>query len=298
MVNQLLAGVHIASAAEAMAFGARLGLNTRLLFNFITISGGTSWNISVYETLTGVRVEGKLQVLRKDIVLHSLPPEWPQDPLLDIQKLTEKSSKILVVLRKGGKEDQIESATRAVVRRTLRWPVVINLKLFTCFDNQAFMLDSEYEAHVLDFGTAKFFKPGSHSWTIFAGTFGYATPAIKKRMEKDIDEVGKIAHGVKTKIEAINRYTVNASESSSPWGNGWRIYGGRIRRCGCYGVAPSSRGVVEVPMSAAATRVMALYTFPMRHCGSCRHPPSAAVVLLLLILLFFFSFSGCGCLFY
>ncbi|KAL1359782.1 uncharacterized protein [Arachis hypogaea] len=43
MVNQLLAGVHIASAAEAMAFGARLGLNTRLLFNFITISGGTSW---------------------------------------------------------------------------------------------------------------------------------------------------------------------------------------------------------------------------------------------------------------
>ncbi|KAL1340724.1 hypothetical protein HN51_027201 [Arachis hypogaea] len=43
MVNQLLAGVHIASAAEAMAFGARLGLNTRLLFDFITISGVTSW---------------------------------------------------------------------------------------------------------------------------------------------------------------------------------------------------------------------------------------------------------------
>ncbi|XP_027187073.1 syntaxin-132-like isoform X2 [Cicer arietinum] len=29
--------------------------------------------------------------------------------------------------------------------------------------------------------------------------------AIKKRMEKDIDEVGKTAHGVKAKIEAINR---------------------------------------------------------------------------------------------
>ncbi|MCI03340.1 ketose-bisphosphate aldolase class-II family protein, partial [Trifolium medium] len=43
MVNQLLAGVHIASAAEAIAFAARLGLNTRLLFDFITISGGTSW---------------------------------------------------------------------------------------------------------------------------------------------------------------------------------------------------------------------------------------------------------------
>lgn len=43
MVNQLLAGVHIASAAEAMAFGARLGLNTRLLFDIITSSRGTSW---------------------------------------------------------------------------------------------------------------------------------------------------------------------------------------------------------------------------------------------------------------
>lgn len=41
----MLAGVHIASAAEAMAFAARLGLNTRLLFDFITISGGTSWYV-------------------------------------------------------------------------------------------------------------------------------------------------------------------------------------------------------------------------------------------------------------
>lgn len=43
MVNQLLAGVHIASAAEALAFGARLGLHTGKLFQFITSSGGTSW---------------------------------------------------------------------------------------------------------------------------------------------------------------------------------------------------------------------------------------------------------------
>lgn len=46
MANQLLAGVHIASAAEAMAFGARLGLNTRVLFNIITDSGGSSWYVS------------------------------------------------------------------------------------------------------------------------------------------------------------------------------------------------------------------------------------------------------------
>ncbi|TKY44805.1 oxidoreductase YgbJ [Spatholobus suberectus] len=164
MINQLLAGVQIASAAEAIAFAARLGLNTRLLFEFITISGGTSWMfenrgqhmidndytpcsaldifvkdlgivtressswkvplhlstiahqlylagsaagwgriddagvVKVYEMLTGVRVEGKLQARRKDVVLHSLPPEWPQDHVLDIQTLKEGNSKILVVL--------------------------------------------------------------------------------------------------------------------------------------------------------------------------------------------------------
>ncbi|KAF7822231.1 putative oxidoreductase ygbJ [Senna tora] len=164
MVNQLLAGVHIASAAEAMAFGARLGLNTRLLFDFITNGGGTSWMlenrvphmldndytpysaldifvkdlgivtressslkvplhlstmahqlflsgsasgwgrqddagvVKVYETLTGVKVEGKLPALKKEVVLQSLPSEWSQDPIPDIQKLNESNSKILVVL--------------------------------------------------------------------------------------------------------------------------------------------------------------------------------------------------------
>ncbi|KAB5524328.1 hypothetical protein DKX38_022077 [Salix brachista] len=43
MINQLVAGVHIASGAEAMALGARLGLNTRMLFDFVKNSGGTSW---------------------------------------------------------------------------------------------------------------------------------------------------------------------------------------------------------------------------------------------------------------
>eukprot|EP00252_Welwitschia_mirabilis_P022123 TRINITY_DN5892_c0_g1_i1.p1 TRINITY_DN5892_c0_g1~~TRINITY_DN5892_c0_g1_i1.p1 ORF type:complete len:1072 (-),score=299.13 TRINITY_DN5892_c0_g1_i1:548-3667(-) len=43
MINQLLAGVHIAAAAEAMAFGARLGLNTKNLFDIISNSDGNSW---------------------------------------------------------------------------------------------------------------------------------------------------------------------------------------------------------------------------------------------------------------
>jgi serine/threonine protein kinase len=38
------------------------------------------------------------------------------------------------------------------------------------------LLNLDYEAHVSDFGIAKFLKPGLHSWTQFAGTFGYAAP--------------------------------------------------------------------------------------------------------------------------
>uniref|UniRef100_A0A5B7BKZ0 Ketose-bisphosphate aldolase class-II family protein n=1 Tax=Davidia involucrata TaxID=16924 RepID=A0A5B7BKZ0_DAVIN len=164
MVNQLLAVVHIASAAEAMAFGARLGLNTRSLFDVIANSGGTSWMfenrvphmlendytplsaidifvkdlgivsrecssrgvplhistvahqlflsgsaagwgrlddaavVKVYETLTGVKVEGKLPILRKELVLQSLPSEWPLDPVEDIRKLDKNNSKTLIVL--------------------------------------------------------------------------------------------------------------------------------------------------------------------------------------------------------
>ncbi|KAI4326283.1 hypothetical protein MLD38_031612 [Melastoma candidum] len=164
MVNQLLAGVHIASSAEAMAFGARLGLNTRVLFEAIKTTRGSSWMlenrvphmldndytpysaldifvkdlgivygegsvqnvplcvataayqqflsgsaagfgrgddagvVKVYEKLTGVSVEGKLPVLKKDVVLSSLPSEWPHDPIEDIHRLNQSSSKTLVVL--------------------------------------------------------------------------------------------------------------------------------------------------------------------------------------------------------
>lgn len=42
-VNQLLAGVHIASAAEAMAFGVRAGADPRTLFEIISHSAGNSW---------------------------------------------------------------------------------------------------------------------------------------------------------------------------------------------------------------------------------------------------------------
>jgi putative dehydrogenase len=43
MINQLLAGVHIAAAAEAMALGLREGLDAASLYEVITHSAGNSW---------------------------------------------------------------------------------------------------------------------------------------------------------------------------------------------------------------------------------------------------------------
>ncbi|MFE1949333.1 L-threonate dehydrogenase [Streptomyces sp. NPDC059524] len=43
IVNQLLAGVHIAAAAEAMAFGIRSGVPAEALYEVITHSAGNSW---------------------------------------------------------------------------------------------------------------------------------------------------------------------------------------------------------------------------------------------------------------
>jgi L-threonate 2-dehydrogenase len=43
MVNQLLAGVHIAVAAEALALGIRAGADPRTLFEVISVSAGNSW---------------------------------------------------------------------------------------------------------------------------------------------------------------------------------------------------------------------------------------------------------------
>jgi 3-hydroxyisobutyrate dehydrogenase len=43
MINQLLAGVHLAAAAEAMALGARVGAKLDQLYEVIVNSAGSSW---------------------------------------------------------------------------------------------------------------------------------------------------------------------------------------------------------------------------------------------------------------
>jgi 3-hydroxyisobutyrate dehydrogenase len=43
LVNQLLAGVHIAVSGEAMAFAIKCGLDAREVYRVITASAGNSW---------------------------------------------------------------------------------------------------------------------------------------------------------------------------------------------------------------------------------------------------------------
>ncbi|CAH1413900.1 unnamed protein product [Lactuca virosa] len=44
------------------------------------------------------------------------------------------------------------------------------------------LLDSDYEAHISDFGTSKLLKLDSSNWTAIAGTYGYIAPELAYRM--------------------------------------------------------------------------------------------------------------------
>ncbi|KAK8999040.1 hypothetical protein V6N11_070218 [Hibiscus sabdariffa] len=47
------------------------------------------------------------------------------------------------------------------------------------------LLDSDYEARVSDFGTARILKPDSSNWTSLAGTYGYMAPELAYTMRVD-----------------------------------------------------------------------------------------------------------------
>lgn len=65
MVNQLLAGVHIAAAAEAMGLAAAMELNTQLVYDIVVNSVGNSW-------------------MFENRVPHMLANDWTPHSALDI----------------------------------------------------------------------------------------------------------------------------------------------------------------------------------------------------------------------
>jgi 3-hydroxyisobutyrate dehydrogenase-like beta-hydroxyacid dehydrogenase len=65
MVNQLLAGVHIAAAAEAMGLAVKMGLNTRRVYDIIINAAGNSW-------------------MFENRVPHMLNNDWTPQSALDI----------------------------------------------------------------------------------------------------------------------------------------------------------------------------------------------------------------------
>ncbi len=74
MVNQLLAGAHIAAACEAMTFAAKLGLDLPTVYRVITASAGNSWMFEnrVPHILEGdYRPRSAVEIFTKDLGIVS-----------------------------------------------------------------------------------------------------------------------------------------------------------------------------------------------------------------------------------
>lgn len=74
MVNQLLAGVHIAAACEAIVFARRLGLDMTKVYEVITASAGNSWMFEnrVPHVLEGdYRPRSAVEIFTKDLGIIS-----------------------------------------------------------------------------------------------------------------------------------------------------------------------------------------------------------------------------------
>lgn len=82
----------------------------------------------MYETITGVKVEGKLPLLKKEAVLDSLSSEWPADPIYDIQRLNENYSKTLVVLD----DDPTGTQTVHDIEVLTEWYVAFAVLCYMC----------------------------------------------------------------------------------------------------------------------------------------------------------------------
>lgn len=82
LVNQVLAGIHIAASAEAIAFGSKAGIDPNRIFEVISKSAGTSW---MFQN----RVP---RILADDYTPHSAVDIWLKD--LDLVLDTGKEMRL------------------------------------------------------------------------------------------------------------------------------------------------------------------------------------------------------------
>jgi putative dehydrogenase len=64
MINQLLAGVHLAAAGEAIAFAVKQGLDPQQVYDVITASAGNSW---MFENRIPHVLAGEVEIFVKDL---------------------------------------------------------------------------------------------------------------------------------------------------------------------------------------------------------------------------------------
>jgi 3-hydroxyisobutyrate dehydrogenase-like beta-hydroxyacid dehydrogenase len=83
LVNQHLAGTHIAAAAEALAFAARIGLSTRRAYEAMKDQAGFMFTNRMPRALVDERrPESKVEIFVKDLVSQRLFHK-PTAPLSD-----------------------------------------------------------------------------------------------------------------------------------------------------------------------------------------------------------------------
>lgn len=74
MINQLLAGIHIAAAGEAMGLAAKAGLNTRQVYDIILTAAGSSWmfeNRVPHMLVNDLTPYSALDIFVKDMVSYN-----------------------------------------------------------------------------------------------------------------------------------------------------------------------------------------------------------------------------------
>jgi len=118
MVNQLLAGVHIAAACEALTFAAKLGLDLPTVYKVITASAGNSW---MFENRAPHILEGDysprsaVQIFTKDLGIVS---EMGRQEKFPLQIAATALQMFIATAAAGMERDDDASVARMIAKLT------------------------------------------------------------------------------------------------------------------------------------------------------------------------------------